>query len=392
MKLALAAILSGVAFVGATPGVTSNQILIGGTGPLTGSESLYAPVLRGAQAYFSYVNAHGGVYGRKIVYKVVDDGYDPARTVQATRQLVEQDKVLAIFNTVGTEHALAIRSYLNAQRVPELFAGSGADEIAKRAKQFPWTIGYLPSFSGEGALYGRQVARTRPGARVAVLYENSEYGKELLAGLQRGLGAKARIVAKQSYEVTDADVASQVAKLRSSRATVFALLTLPKQTIQAMIGAAKLGWKPHWVVSSVSIDPFVMNVVRTSAGKGVPEGAISTAFLHDPTNPTQAKVAGVKLYRKILRTYLPAADPKAVAHLYGMAAAYTFVDALKQAGRNPTRESLLRAATHLNERNPFLLPGVTVRTGPQDYFPIGRTRLLTYRGGFWRVGGLVAVR
>jgi branched-chain amino acid transport system substrate-binding protein len=391
LTFGLAGLLASLAVAGATPGVSSTQIVIGGTGPLSGSESLYAPVLRGAQAYFSYVNAHGGVFGRKIVYKVVDDGYDPSRTVQATRQLVEQDKVLAIFNTVGTEHALAIRSYLNAQHVPELFAGSGADEIARQAKQFPWTMGYLPSFTGEGALYGRQLARTRPGARVAALYENSEYGKELLAGLQRGLGSKGRIVAKQSYEVTDADVASQVAKLRGSNATVFALLTLPKQTIQAMIGAAKLGWKPHWVVSSVSIDPFVMNVVRTSSGKNVPEGAISTAFLHDPTNPAQAKAPGVKLYRQILRTYLPGADPKAVAHIYGMAAAYTFVDALRHAGRNPTRDSLLRAATHLSERNPFLLPGVSIRTTGSDYFPIGHTRLVTYTHGVWRVGRLVAV-
>jgi branched-chain amino acid transport system substrate-binding protein len=393
VKLALAALLSALATApGATPGVTATQIVIGGTGPLSGPESLYAPVLRGAQAYFAYVNDHGGVFGRKIVYKVVDDGYDPSRTVQATLQLVQQDHVLAVFNTVGTEHSLAIRQYLNAQHVPELFVGSGADAIATQTRQYPWTMGFLPSFSAEGALYGREVAHARPGARVAVLYENSEYGKELLAGVKRGLGSHGRIVAKASYEVTDADVSSQVAKLRGSRAAVFVLLTLPKQTIQAMIGAVKLGWRPHWIVSSVSIDPFVMNVVRASAGRNVPEGAVSSAFLHDPTNPTQTRASAVKLYRQILRRYAPDADWKAVAHIYGMAAAYTMVDALKQAGRNPTRDTLLKAATHLNERNPFLLPGIPIRTTPRDYFPIGNTHLVTYRKGFWQVGRLVPLR
>lgn len=392
MKLALAGVLASLAFVGATPGVTPSEIVIGGTGPLSGPESLYAPVLRGAQAYFSYVNARGGVNGRQITYKVVDDGYNPARTVQATLQLVQQEEVLAVFNTVGTEQSIATRAYLNSQRVPQLFVGSGADAISKRWRQYPWTMGYLPSFTGEGALYGLELGRTRPGARVAVLYENSEYGEELLAGLRRGLGRKGRIVATKSYEVTDADVASQVASLRSSRAGVLVLFTLPKQTIQAMISASRLGWRPAWVVSSVSIDPFVMNVVRTSAGRTVPEGALSSAFLHDPTNPAQARVPGVRLYREIMRKHLPSGDWKAVAHIYGMAAAYTMVDALRRAGRNPTRESLLRAATHLNERNPFLLPGIRIRTSPSDYLPIGQTNVVRYRNGVWRVGRLVTVR
>jgi branched-chain amino acid transport system substrate-binding protein len=394
VKLALAALLSALAAApGATPGVSSTQIVIGGTGPLSGPESLYAPVLAGAKAYFAYVNEHGGVYGRKIVYKIVDDGYDPSRTVQATVQLVQQDHVLAIFNTVGTEHSLAIRQYLNAQHVPELFVGSGADAIASQTSKYPWTMGFLPSFSAEGALYGREVARAHPGARVAVLYENSEYGKELLAGLQRGLGSRGRVVAKASYEVTDTDVSSQVAKLRGTRASVFALLTLPKQTIQGMISAVKLGWRPKWVVSSVSIDPFVMNVVRASAGKNVPEGALSSAFLHDPTNPTQTRLAAVKLYRQILRRYAPGADWKAVAHIYGMAAAYTFVDALRHAGRNPTRDSLLRAATHLNEVNPFLLPGIRIKTSPSDYYPMDKARFVRYRHGLWVLfGNLVTAR
>ena len=174
-----------------TPGVTATQILLGGTGPLSGPESQYEPVLTGAQAYFSYVNDHGGVFGRKIVYKVEDDSYDPAKTVQFTRQLVEQDKVFAIFNTIGTEHSLAIRGYLNQMQVPELFVGSGAATIAAQHTQFPWTLGLLPSFTGEGAIYGRLIAAGHPTAKIAVLYENDEYGMDLLAGLKSGLGSHA---------------------------------------------------------------------------------------------------------------------------------------------------------------------------------------------------------
>src|SRR5438105_3508730 len=223
------------------PGVSSSQIVIGGTGPLSGTETAYAPVLHGAQAYFAYVNAHGGVFGRKIVYKIVDDAYDPTKTVEATRQLVEQDHVLAIFNSVGTEQNLAIRDYLNQQKVPQLFGGTGADSIAAQRSQYPWTIGYLPSFSGEGAVYGRRIAKTRPKAKVAVLYEDSEYGKDLLAGVRRGLGSRAaQIVSTQTYEPSDITVSSQVSKLKGSGADTFLILALPKQAISAFVTAHQL--------------------------------------------------------------------------------------------------------------------------------------------------------
>ena len=389
------ALAAAVAFAPASdPGVTSKSILIGGTVPLSGAESAYAPVARGAQAYFAYVNAHGGVRGRKIVYKIADDAYDPARTVAATRELVEQDHVLAIFNSVGTEHNLAVRGYLNAQHVPQLFVGSGATVIAREHAKDPWTMGFLPSFAGEGAIYGRTLAKTRPNARIAVLYEDSDFGSDLVAGLKRGLGKHARqIVAKQTYDVTDTDVTSQITQLKASRADTLVLFTLPKQTIQGFLTANKLGWHPHVVVTSVSIDPFVMDVVRQNAGTKMTNGTISSAFLHDPTNPTQTRTRGVRLYRAIMKRYLPDADPTAVAHLYGMAAAYTMVDALRRAGANPTRASLLRAAQHLNETNPFLLPGIRIRTSPSNYFPIAKTHLVRYRGRNWQiVGKLLPVR
>ena len=371
-----------------TPGVTATQIVLGGTGPLTGAESQYQPVLSGAQAYFSYVNDHGGVLGRKIEYKVEDDQYDPAQTVSLTQKLVEQDNVFAIFNSIGTEHALAVRDYLNQQKVPQLFVGTGAATIASQHKQYPWTIGLLPSNLGEGAIYGHQIVATKPNAKIAVLYENDEYGQELLAGLKRGLGAHVKqIVTTQSYALLDPTVDSQVQQLKASGADTFVIFALPKQAIQAFVIAAKLGWKPTEYVTSVSIDPAVMQIAHLNAGAQVGVGATSTAFLRDPTNPTLAGSPGVKLYRQIMQKYLPNEDWKAVAHIYGMMAAYTMVDTLKHAGKNPTRASLLNAATHLNEINPFLLPGLPISTSPSNYLPLGKTFLVRYLHGYWNVLG-----
>jgi branched-chain amino acid transport system substrate-binding protein len=392
MRAVLAAALMCLLFVpaagAATPGVTPTQILLGATGPLSGSESAYAPTLTGAQAYFDYVNAHGGVNGRKIVFRVEDDQYNPVETVQLTQKLVEQDGVFAIFNSIGTEHALAVRDYLNMHQVPQLFVGSGAAVIGNQHAKYPWTIGLLPSFTGEGLIYGRLIAKDHPKAKIGVLYENDEYGQELLAGLKRGLGSHAgQIVGTQSYALLDTSIVSQVTALKASGADTFVIFALPQQSAQAFVAASKLGWKPTEYVTSVSIDPVVMHIVHLSSDNSVGVGATSTAFLHDPTNPTQSKSAGVKLYLQIMKRYLPREDPKAVAHIYGMMAAYAMVDALKHAGKSPTRASLLHAAQHLTETNPFLLPGLTLTTTPTDYFPIGRTYLVRYLHGFWNVLG-----
>jgi len=374
---------------GADPGVSASEIVLGATGPLSGPESAYAPVLNGANAYFRYVNDHGGVFGRKIVYRIEDDGFEPAQTVDLTRKLVEQEDVFAIFNSVGTPHALAVRPYLNQLGVPQLFVGSGADSIAAGQAQYPWTIAMLPSFTGEGAIYGRYLARSLPRAKIGVLYEDSEYGSNLLAGLRRGLGPQAaHVVATESYEVSDVSVASEVASIRAAGADTFVLCASPKQAIQAFVAAARAGWKPHYVVASPAIDPFVMKVVRLTAGADVGEGAVSSGWLRDPTDPALAKSPGVKLYRLILRRYLPNADPNALAHLYGITVAYVMTDALRHAGPNPTRASLLRAVQHLQERdNPFFIPGVAIRMQPGRVFPVTSTRLLRFSKGFWRPFG-----
>ncbi|HEX9416424.1 MAG TPA: ABC transporter substrate-binding protein [Gaiellaceae bacterium] len=377
-----------------TPGVTSTSILLGGTAPITGPESAYAPVARGAQAYFAYVNAHGGVNKRKITYKVLDDAYDPSKTIQATRQLVQQDKVFAIFNSIGTEHVIAVRPYLNQLGVPQLFVGSGATVIADQRSRYRWTMGYLPSFAGEGAVYGRYIAKHLRGTKIGVLSENSEYGNELLRGLKAGLADKARIVSSQTYEVTDVDVQAQVARLRASGASTFMIFALPKQALQSFIYADKLGWRPHVFITSVSIDPFVMTVARLNTGGRTTNGAISLAFLKDPTDPRLAKDKGVRLYNSVLKKFGNGANAKAVANFYGMATAFTMVDALRHAGKNPTRASLLKAATHLNERdNPFLRKGIFVRTTPKDYYPIDQVQLQRYRKTQWApIGGLISTR
>ena len=374
---------------GGTPGVTSNQILIGGTVPLSGNASAFGTVGPGANAYFKYVNAHGGVYGRKIKYIWRDDGYDPSRTLEQTRELVQQDKVFAIFNTVGTEHNVAIRAYLNAVKVPQVFGGTGASIIGRAYKKYPWTMGYLPSFVGEGAIYGRYVVKHRPKARIAVLYENSDYGRDLLKGLQRGLGKKrSRIVAKATYEVTDSDVNSQIARLRRSKADTFMLFALPQQAIQSFVYAYKLKWRPQFFVSAVSIEPRVMAIARLGTNGVETNNALSVAFVKDPTSPVWRKDKAVALYRKIMKRYFPGGKPGDVYNWYGMTVAFSMVDALKHAGRTPTRESLLRAMTHMNEsNNPFLLPGVDVMTSPSKYFPMTKSRMVRYRKNLWVLFG-----
>ena len=376
------------------PGVTARTILIGGTVPLTGDEVAYAAVARGADAYFKHVNSRGGVHNRRIEYRYVDDGYNTAETVRKTRELVQEDRVFAIFNSVGTEHVLAVRPYLNQAQVPQLFVGSGHTSLHTQRRTYPWTVGFLPRFGGEAALYARHVLRTKPRARIAVLHESSPYGEDMLSGLRRGLGrAASRIAAVQTYQLTDTDLNSQIARLKASGANVLMLFALPRPTIQAFLAAKKLGWRPQYYVNSVAIDPFVIEVVRKNAGSTTVDGAISSAFLKDPTDPALARDPGVRLYKQILARHLPSARVKEVAHLYGMAVAHTFVDALRRAGRQPTRRSLLRAATSLNVRaNPFFYPGIAVRTAPNDYYPVQRTRLVRFQKGRWRqVGRLVTI-
>jgi branched-chain amino acid transport system substrate-binding protein len=389
-----ALVLATVASGAGAPGVTSSEILIGGTTPLSGAASAYQSVARGAAAYFRYVNAHGGVNKRKIKYIYKNDAYDPSKTVELTRELVQQDKVFAIFNSLGTEQNLATRSYLNALKVPQLFVASGATTFGKAYKQYPWTIGYQPNYRAEGTIYGRYVAKTTPKARIGVLYQNDDYGKDLLAGLRNGLGKKVGLIkAKQSYDVTDSDVQSQIAKLKSARVNTLMVFATPLFAIQSYVYAHKFGWRPKVYVNAVSSAANIMGIASAGAGKKQTEGSISIVFLKDPTDAHWKKDPGVKLYRSIMKRY-KGGNPNDVYAVYGMSAAHTFVAALKKAGRNPTRQGIMKAATSLNVKNdPFLLPGMAVRTTAKDHFPLDQAKLQRYHSGHWTsFGGLFRVR
>jgi ABC-type branched-subunit amino acid transport system substrate-binding protein len=389
--LALATAATGAA---SETGVTSSQVLIGGTTPLSGNASAYQSVAKGAAAYFRWVNAHGGVNKRKIKYIYKDDGYDPSKTADKTRELVQQDKVFAIFNSLGTEQNLATRAYLNALKIPQLFVASGATTFGKDYKKYPWTMGYQPNYRAEGTIYGRYVAKTNPKARIGVLYQNDDYGKDLLAGLRNGLDKKATLIkSRQSYDVTDDQVQSQVARLKAAKVNTVMLFATPKFAIQTYVYAQKLGWKPRVYVNAVSSAANIMGLATAGTSRKQTEGSISIVFLKDPTDPKWKKDPGTRLYRSIMKKY-KGGNPNDVFAVYGMSAAHTFVAALKKAGKSPTRGSIMRAATSLNVKNdPFLLPGMTVRTNKTDHFPLDQAKLQRYHNGHWvSFGGLSRVR
>jgi ABC-type branched-subunit amino acid transport system substrate-binding protein len=389
--LALATVASGAA---SETGVTSTQVLVGGTEPLSGPASAYQSVAKGAAAYFRYLDAKGGVNKRKIKYVYKDDAYDPSKTADKTRELVQQDKVFAIFNSLGTEQNLATRAYLNAIKVPQLFVASGATTFGKDYKQYPYTIGYQPNYRAEGTIYGRYVAKTGGKTRIGVLYQNDDYGKDLLAGLRNGLGKKAKlIVAKQSYDATDPDVQSQIARLKAAHVSTLMVFATPLFTIQSYVYAHRLGWKPKVYVNAVSSAANIMCLAKAGAGQKQVEGTVSIVFLKDPTDPSWAKDPGMKLYRSIMKRY-KGGNPNDVYAVYGMSVAHTFAAALKKAGKSPTRAGIMKAATSLNVSNdPFLLPGITVRTSSGDHFPLDQAKLQRYHNGHWvSFGGLFRVR
>jgi branched-chain amino acid transport system substrate-binding protein len=367
----------------ADPGVTPTTILLGGTVPLSGEASAFGSVGPGAKAYFDYVNSKGGVNGRKIKYVYYDDAYDPARTVQLTRKLVEQDKVFAVFNSVGTANNAAIQPYLNSKRVPQLYVGDGAQAVSQPGK-YPWTMGFLQSYVGEGAVYGRHLAQTRKGAKIGILYENTALGTDLTKGLERWIRGKGPVVvAKESYEYTDTDVSAQVAKLKAAGADTFMLFASPKFAIQGFAAANRLGWKPQVYVSSISIEPGIMAIARLNA-PALTKGALSVAFVKNPNDPIWAKDPALALYRTIMKRHHPRGKPADVYNWYGMTVAWTMVETLKRAGKTPTRAGLLRAATSLNlAGNPFLLPGIVLKTSRTRYFPLDKVYLYRYDNRQW---------
>ena len=389
--LALIAIPLGTAGSTADPGITSTTIVLGGTSPLTGPAAAYASVARGAKAYFDSINSKGGVARRKFDYRIVDDSYNPAQTVQATRQLVEEDKVFAIFNSLGTEHNLAIREYLNQSKVPQLFVATGATTFGRDAARYPWTIGFQPSYQGEGAVYGQYLAKTKKNARIAVLYQNDDYGKDLVAGLRRGIArSSVKIVAQETYDVTAPDVQSQIAKLKTSRANVFAVFATPKFAIQSYVFANRLNWRPLIINNSVSGASNIMTLASEGGKNRAVNGSLTLNFLKDPTDAKWRKDAGMKQYRSIMSRYARGANVNDVYHVYGMSVAFETVSLFRRLGANPTRAGLMaRARSITSAANPFLLPGIAVKTGRGDGFPTQQGQLQRWTNGKWvPFGGL----
>jgi branched-chain amino acid transport system substrate-binding protein len=386
----------------ATPGVTSKLITIGGTFPLSGPASLYAPIPRGMQVYFSWVNSRlnkgdhkRGVYGRQIKWKYYDDAYNPAQTVQLTNQLLLQDKVFAIVGSLGTAHNEAIRASLNQQKVPQILVSTGASEWGTRAKEFPWTIGWQPDYVAEGKAYGKWIVNNAPNAKIAVFYQNDDYGKDYLNGLKEGLGAKTSlIVSEQSYEPTDTSYASQIARQKASGADTWVLLTIQTPTVRALATAKALAWRPKdIVINSVSAIDAVMTPATQSAGAVYTNGDISSGYLKNPSNPAYAKDPWVRNYYRIMHKFAPSLDAKNGNYYYGFAKAYDVVRLLYLAGKNPTRQSLMNATRKMNWVNPYALKGIKVKTSATDRFPISQMRLIRYQDGSWtEFGSLIQGR
>lgn len=378
--------------IAADPGITDTEILLGGSHPYSGPASAYGNIGKGIAAYFSYVNDHGGVNGRKIRYIDKDDGYSPPQAVQIMHQLVEQDKVFAIFDTLGTAVNAAIRPYLNQNGVPQLFVATGASTWGHDAQKFPWTIGWQPDYQSEAMLYAQDVLANHPKAKIGILYQNDDYGEDYIAGLKRALGKHDTLIVKMaSYETTDPNVASQIASLKASGADTFMIFATPKFAIQALVLAAQQSWHPVIYLNNVSAAVPFMNAAAKAGGPSAVAGVYSTIYLKDPANHARyAGDAGMKLYNEIMAKYLPGADKDDGNYLYGVSIAYTMVDVLKRAGKDPTRKKVMDIASHLDEKdNPWAYPGVVIHTTPGSRFPITQMIAAKWLGTDWSPAGIL---
>jgi branched-chain amino acid transport system substrate-binding protein len=376
------------------PGVTATSIKIGGTFPLTGPASLYKTIPAAEKAYFDYVNDNGGVNGRKIDFQIVDDGYDPSKTVPATQKLVETDKIFADYGSLGTAPNLAVWDYLNKNKVPHVLLATGDSYWGFSYKKYPWTIGFQTDYPGESKIYGKYINKNMPGAKVGVLYQNDAFGKNYLAGLRVGLGVegKSKIVSAQPFDLAAGNVTQQMLALKSSGADTLMIFATPTPTIQALATAPKIGWSPANVfVNNVSAVPTFMKIAAANGGKV--DGAISVTYLNDPVNFPDS--AGTKLGLQIFAKYAPSLDTGNTLNWYGLASAWTMVYALKNAGKTPTRAALMRALktmTPAKAKNPFLYPGVGLQTSRKDNFPLEQEVLIKWQGGAtgnWKPFGAV---
>ncbi len=370
----------------ADPGVTATEIKIGNTNPYSGGASAYGAIGKSIAAYFTKVNEEGGINGRKINFISYDDGYSPPKTVEMVRRLVEEDKVLLVFQPLGTPSNTAIHKYMNEQKVPQLFVATGATKW-NDPKNFPWTMGWQPNYQTEAKIYANYLLTNNPGAKVGILYQNDDYGKDYLKGFKDGLGdaAKKMIALEQTYEVTDPTVDSQIVNLKNSGANAFLNITTPKFAAQAIKKAHEIGWKPVHLLNNVSNS---VGAVLKPAGLEASTGIISTFYNKDPTDPRWKNDKSYKEWLAFMQKYHPDGSTADINNVFGYNAAQTMVYVLQQCGNDLSRANVMRQAANIkNLELPMLLPGIKINTGPNDYAPIKQEQLAKFDGERWVLFG-----
>src|SRR2546429_2653851 len=368
------------------PGASDTEIKIGNTNPYSGPASAYGTIGKTIDAYFRMVNDQGGINGRKLTFISYDDGYSPPKTVEMARKLVEQDQVLFLFQTLGTPSNTAIHKYINLRKVPQLHVATGATK-GNDPKNFPWTMGWQPNYQSETQIYAKYILKNHPSAKVAVLYQNDDYGKDYLKGFEDGLGAKAAsmIVIEESYEVSEPTIDSHIVKLKSTGADVFINITTPKFAAQAIKKNAEIGWKPLHFLNNVSAS--IGSVIKP-AGMENAQDIISSQYLKDPTDAQWTNDAGMKAWNEFLDKYYPEANRADASVMYAYTVAQGLVHVLKACGDNLTRENVMKQAASIKDLElGGLLPGVKVNTSATDFAPLSQLQLQKFKGDTWELFG-----
>jgi len=367
-------------------GATDTEIKIGNIMPYSGPASAYGVIGKTEQAYFNKINAEGGINGRKINFVSYDDGYSPPKAVEQARKLVESDEVLLIFNSLGTPSNSAIQKYMNAKKTPQLFVATGATKW-NDPKGFPWTMGWQPNYQSESHIYAKYLLKEKPDAKIAILYQNDDYGKDYVKGLKDGLGAKAAsmIIAEESYETTEPTIDDHVVRLKASGADVFFNVTTPKFAAQAIKKVAEIQWKALHILNNVSAS---VGSVMKPAGFDNSQGIISANYLKDPADSQWDSDAGNKEFLAFLAKDFPEGDKTNNSVVVGYAVAQTLVQVLKQCGDDLTRENVMKQAANLKDfRTEMLLPGIKINTSPTDFAPISQLQLMRFKGEKWEMFG-----
>jgi len=369
-------------------GATDTEIKVGNTMPYSGPASAYGNVGKAEAAYFNKINAEGGINGRKINFITYDDGYSPPKAVEQVRKLVEGDEVLLLFGTLGTPSNTAIQPYLNKKAVPQLFVATGATKWGD-PQHFPWTMGLQPTYQSEGRIYAKYILENKPNGKIAVFYQNDDYGKDYLKGLKDGLGAKAAsmIVAEESYEVSEPTIEGHIVRLKSSNADVFFDVATPKFAAQAIKKVAELQWKPMHILNSVATS---IGGTLKPAGLDISKDIISATAGMDTTDPQWKDNPGMKEWVAFMDKWMPSADKTDGTFIAGYGAARTLVQVLKQCGDDLTRENIMKQASNLKDFDPgTLLPGIKINTSPTNWYPIQQLQLEKFDGQTWKLFGPV---